>query len=420
MCRKCYLLVISLFCTFYTWGQENTQTAGLLKKAGALASANYDSALVLTGKAIELSQKQNDAHGLAEGYKLKGYCLYFKGNYPGSLEFYQKAEKLAEEKGFSDILLSLHNLVGTFYKKQNRPKEALKEFKAGENLAAKLNDAVNVANFKNDVGLVYEIEEKLPDAIKCFKEALAIFKEHGNKDGMSYSLDYLGEAYANEGNFKEALACMLQCLDLRKSAGEQAPLAINLNNIGEIHILQKNYGAALPYLQESEKISARLKYSDLHTHTLGLIAKCYYQASNYKDAYDVFERGAQIKDSIYNEKNARLINEMEARYQNEKKELQIENLNRQNELKEEKLSKQKITLVAVLLVALLCAGGVIFVIRSNRRIRRAHEIISRQKHLVEEKQKEILDSIYYARRIQRSLLTAERYIDKHLTRLQKR
>ena len=37
--------------------------------------------------------------------------------------------------------------------------------------------------------------------------------------------------------------------------------------------------------------------------------------------------------------------------------------------------------------------------------------------LGEEKQKEILDSIYYARRIQRALITPEFYINKSLNRL---
>ncbi len=227
----------------------------------------------------------------------------------------------------------------------------------------------------------------------------------------------MGEAYANLGNFKEALKAMFLCLELRKESGQKAPLAINLNNIGEIYVMQENYSAALPYLQQSEKIAAEINYSDLRNHTLLLIARCFYKQGNYKGAYDHFEQSSAIKDSIYNEKNAHIINEMEAKYQNEKKELQIQSLNQLNELKEAKLSKQKITIMLVVIVALLCIAGIIFAIRSNRNIKRAHTIISKQKHLVEEKQKEILDSIYYARRIQRSLLTSEKYIARQIKRL---
>ena len=42
------------------------------------------------------------------------------------------------------------------------------------------------------------------------------------------------------------------------------------------------------------------------------------------------------------------------------------------------------------------------------------------KELIEEKQKEIIDSIYYARRIQRALLTSEKYIERNLNKLIKK
>jgi hypothetical protein len=47
-------------------------------------------------------------------------------------------------------------------------------------------------------------------------------------------------------------------------------------------------------------------------------------------------------------------------------------------------------------------------------------LIEKQKRFVEEKQKEILDSIYYARRIQNAILPTEKYIDKTLKRLMKK
>ena len=47
-------------------------------------------------------------------------------------------------------------------------------------------------------------------------------------------------------------------------------------------------------------------------------------------------------------------------------------------------------------------------------------IAERRSEIIEEKQKEILDSIYYARRIQQALITNEFYIEKELKRLLKR
>ena len=42
------------------------------------------------------------------------------------------------------------------------------------------------------------------------------------------------------------------------------------------------------------------------------------------------------------------------------------------------------------------------------------KIIEEQKLLVDEKNKDILDSIHYAQRIQNSLLPTEKYIKRHL------
>jgi len=55
--------------------------------------------------------------------------------------------------------------------------------------------------------------------------------------------------------------------------------------------------------------------------------------------------------------------------------------------------------------------------KANIELLAKNEIIEQQKHTVEEKQKEIIDSIKYAKRIQNSLLPTEKYIDKSFKRL---
>lgn len=54
------------------------------------------------------------------------------------------------------------------------------------------------------------------------------------------------------------------------------------------------------------------------------------------------------------------------------------------------------------------------IFRGYRQKQKANLEIKKQKELVEEKQKEILDSIHYARRIQNSLLPNEKYIQRKM------
>jgi hypothetical protein len=55
--------------------------------------------------------------------------------------------------------------------------------------------------------------------------------------------------------------------------------------------------------------------------------------------------------------------------------------------------------------------------KANKIITAQKMEVEQQKGLIEEKQKEIVDSINYARRIQRSILPTEKYIERNLKKL---
>jgi hypothetical protein len=88
--------------------------------------------------------------------------------------------------------------------------------------------------------------------------------------------------------------------------------------------------------------------------------------------------------------------------------------------------KQKIIIYAVssgLLLIFILAVVILRSLRINQKknkiITGQKELVEKQKKIVEEKQKEILDSIHYAKRIQIALLPNEKIIEKNLSRLAK-
>ncbi len=82
------------------------------------------------------------------------------------------------------------------------------------------------------------------------------------------------------------------------------------------------------------------------------------------------------------------------------------------ELEEKK--KQRIILFSVFGVLCLLAILAIVIFRNLRESKKTNKIIEQQKHLVEEKHKEITDSINYAERIQRSFLATKELLDENL------
>jgi hypothetical protein len=117
-----------------------------------------------------------------------------------------------------------------------------------------------------------------------------------------------------------------------------------------------------------------------------------------------------LNDSLFNEEKDKEITRKEMNYEFEKKEAAA----KVEQEKKDVVTKIVIYSISSGFLLVLLLAGLIF--RGYRQKQKANVIIGRQKQLVEEKQKEILDSIHYAKRIQRSLLPTEKYIHKSLDR----
>ena len=146
---------------------------------------------------------------------------------------------------------------------------------------------------------------------------------------------------------------------------------------------------------------------------------------NYKSALQHFKQYIAYRDSLLNEDNTKKSIKVQMQYDFDKKEsLQKAEQEKINLKNEEEKRQQKIIMFSVVSCLLLVVLVAIFIFRSLRINKKKNKIISAQKELVEKqklvvemKQKEVLDSIHYALRIQRALITNESYFDKKLKSL---
>jgi serine phosphatase RsbU (regulator of sigma subunit) len=135
---------------------------------------------------------------------------------------------------------------------------------------------------------------------------------------------------------------------------------------------------------------------------------------DFKNAYYFADTTTMYRDSIINETNIASLNELNERFDSEKKQLQIENLSKENNYKEQQNRQQRIFLTAVgaaLFVSIILG---ISVYRQFREKKKSNLLIGKQKELLEEKQKEILDSLSYAKYLQEAILPPQELVKQHL------
>ena len=141
-----------------------------------------------------------------------------------------------------------------------------------------------------------------------------------------------------------------------------------------------------------------------------------------------------MQDSIVNKETKKAFVKKQFQYEYEKKAAtdSIKNSEEQK-VKDAQLFAQSASLKQEKVQRYALYGGLLLVISFLGFVFNRFKVTQKQKAIIEaqkievdrayeslhEKNKEVMDSIFYARRIQRALITSERYIHKHLNRLMK-
>jgi hypothetical protein len=176
-------------------------------------------------------------------------------------------------------------------------------------------------------------------------------------------------------------------------------------------------------------------YPELTATAAQALHAMYSKKGDYKKALGYYELYVQMRDSVYNESNKKSIIRSQLKYEYEKqaaadsvahaKETEVKNAELAQHQAEIKAKKnQAYALFGGLALVIVFAGFMYNRFKITRKqkviIEKQKGIVEAQKQLVEEKQKEILDSIRYAKRIQKAHLPSEKYMVRTISRIQKK
>jgi len=282
------------------------------------------------------------------------------------------------------------------------------------------NNEFIAANLVN-IGIIYTRQKKYSESLSYFNQAIEFDKKTGNNHGIS--LDYSGIAgiYNDQGLYTEALKYYEEAYKYAELGGSQLSQAIALGNAGSMYTELRNFDKAEQYIFKSLRISREISDMEGIMDANRNLSQLFEAMEKHSLALKHYKLFIETRDSLYNEENTKKMVRSEMNFEFEKKEAIAKAEQEKKEaVAEAESKKQKIILFAISGIGLLVLIFALFAYRSYLQKQKANIEIHKQKELIEEKQKEILDSIYYARRIQESLITSEKYIHKNITRLTNR
>ena len=244
----------------------------------------------------------------------------------------------------------------------------------------------------------------------------------GDKRGIALSLNNIGYIYNEMGDISKSLSHFKRSLEISDEIGDKRGTITSLCNVAVVLTESGNANQAVIYAKRAMRASQDIGFPESIKNSAQALKKVFQNQNKFKEATEMYELEIKMRDSMDNDVTRKAAIKNQIQYTYEKKEA-VERAKHKSELimqqavADEKERKQDIIIRSVVVGLVLLIGFAAYVFKTLSVTRKQKLLIERKSKEVEEKQREILDSIHYARRIQRALLPNEKYIDKNIKRL---
>lgn len=309
--------------------------------AGALNQP--EKALYYQEKALAIRISVNDPL-LASSYNMIGNIYLEQADYPKAIDYYLKGLPISERNNDKYVQSSLLNNIGQVYWKQNRYAEAFDYTMRCLLLEKSENDYKGMAGSYNNLAGIKMDQDNFDDAFGYCKEAIKYAEKVNFTKELATAYSVMGEIAYRKGNYPDAIKYSSVALQQRRKIGRDRETVQSLIKLGEAYTASKEYDQAEKLCLEGLDLSERnglLKQKESFYRVLGDI---YSKKGDWQNAYANGLKHEVLKDSLFNESNARIIFDLEAKYETSKKQDQIIALNRENGLKTLRLKNNELEL----------------------------------------------------------------------------
>ncbi|TAH03228.1 MAG: hypothetical protein EAZ15_03680 [Sphingobacteriales bacterium] len=311
-----------------------------------------DSAKLYASKSLKIAYKLKQNAIIAASLGLIANAYSLKNDFKNAQLYYLKAIKIYTVLNNQYAIGNCYINMGNLFQHQGIVTQTEKYYALAGTIFKKLNDNERLAQLYNNYGILYGENNHLLKSEKYFVASTSI------REKLSDQLN-LANAYLNVGainvllkNYNKAEQFLLKSMLKFKSINNVYGQASCLTNLGQIQEETQNFTKAIYYYKQSIALSkANNNMEDLENALIN-ISNTYRKKGDYKQAFLYNEELIDLKDTIYKKSLTSEIAEMQIKYETEKKQQNINLLNKENKIQKLTVAKRN-TYLTISLGALL-------------------------------------------------------------------
>ncbi|WP_425234802.1 tetratricopeptide repeat protein [Ulvibacterium sp.] len=290
-----------------------------------------DSTFFMLKANLEKVKKQPSQEKIAHGHLQLGEFYRQTGVYSEAVDQYNKAIEFVDSDANDTLYAILNNSIGKVHLSLNKFELAKQFFdeslRSSENLGYVQGQAVS----KGLLGSCYEKQGEYLQALNYQKESLSLFIKLEDVNGISMVNENIGSIYEDLGQYDRAYEYFAKSYGYLRDKGTREEANV-LNNLGDTYRKQGDYIQSIEYTQKALLVADRIHdYHQLESANKDL-SKAYALIGNYKEAHKHLIEAEKYNKAWLQAHNTNQLNVLQAIYETNKKEAEIQLLKEQNKV----------------------------------------------------------------------------------------
>ena len=340
----------------------------LNKRSENLSKVDVDSSSYIAQEALSFAKQINFKRGIAAATKNLAICNYVNGKSDIAIKQFIEAIKLFEELKDINELAHCYSQMGIAYYLQYQYNNALKYYDKSIELYKKTTNKKDLAGVYINQGISYTYVKKMDLAESNYNEALKIYQEINYEPGFAPAYNSLAKIYYAKKDNNNAISYYKLAEQFSLKSNNKYHLITNYNSLAMCYKELKEYETAKTYSEKSIAISKEVGSVERELFCHETMADILFSMGDYKNAYISFQNYASLKDTLFNQDKNDAIAEMQAKFDVDKNQQKVKEIELQKKIDDEANTKQQLLLIVVIVVILISLVFTILLFRNKQKV----------------------------------------------------
>lgn len=339
----------------------------------------FQKAIQIHRQALETAEQANSIEFRVFSLNMLGVDYRRMDANRTALDYNQEALSLADKVkepslGLRRSIAVSHNSMGNIYLLLKQYELAIDQFNKSQIIEKNINNKLGLAINNQNIGYAMNAQGKIEEALKYYEKSLAINNEINNPFGKIICNGSIANIYIKQGKAKKALKLIKSNLPIVEKMGNNYYLAFEYLNLGWAQIKLKQYQNAEKNLLKGFDIGKKHDFTSVISAAYSHLSELNQQKNNFKDALVYYKLAKEFDEEVSSERNSQYVNDLIIKYDSERKNSQIKDLAKQNEIAKLQLIKNR-NLWIISLTLLTFLGIILYFFYKNKLLKNDKKII---------------------------------------------